>query len=174
MFKLGVDGLASDGDATQYAALKECRYDIIVALAMGGFVPAGVLARELVVPIGGAITTQHYVNKCELGKASIVWPRDLTPFALGPLDNPLRVLLVDDILDSGLTLDTVARALKVAGAREVHAAVVLRREGRPIPESLDRLYAFGTIAGDAWVEFPWEREDRLALMGAAEPWRGRP
>ncbi len=41
-----------------------------------------------------------------------------------------RVLVLDDVLDSGLTLHAVVAALRAAGAAEVATAVVVDKEGR--------------------------------------------
>ncbi len=41
-----------------------------------------------------------------------------------------RVLVLDDVLDSGLTLHSVVAALRAAGAEEVATAVVVDKSGR--------------------------------------------
>jgi predicted amidophosphoribosyltransferase len=46
---------------------------------------------------------------------------------------PARVLLVDDVVTSGATLAAAARALRAAGAVEVHAVVAARTPARRAP-----------------------------------------
>ncbi len=49
-----------------------------------------------------------------------------------------RVLVLDDVLDSGLTLHSVVEALRAAGAAEVAAAVVVDKQGcRRVPFEAD-------------------------------------
>jgi hypoxanthine phosphoribosyltransferase len=56
---------------------------------------------------------------------------------LGPVPEDLQdktVLLVDDILDSGRTLDLLQRELKQAGAAQVRTCVLLRKETQRVVE----------------------------------------
>lgn len=60
---------------------------------------------------------------------------------LGPLEGAIRgrdVLVVDDILDSGRTLDAIRRAVREAGARSVKTCVLLDKQvARAVPVEAD-------------------------------------
>lgn len=64
-----------------------------------------------------------------------------------------RVLLVDDLVDSGDTLAFAERYLKERGIDEVRTAVLHRKErSRTEPD-----YFVETAPDRVWMEYPWER-----------------
>jgi len=68
------------------------------------------------------------------------WSSVRGAFAAKPgsrVDN-LRVLLVDDVMTTGATLDACARALRQAGARTVIGLTVARALGNPLPAADER------------------------------------
>ena len=67
------------------------------------------------------------------------WESVRGAFATRPgsqVDN-LRVLLIDDVLTTGATLDACARALREAGAKSVIGLTVARAIRNPLPSSVE-------------------------------------
>jgi uncharacterized protein len=119
--------------------------EAVVGIARGGWLPATVLACML---------------RCDL------YPMRLSRREGGQVvhDTPLillpppaqvagrRVLLLDDIADSGVTLSLGVRALKRAGVAEIRtAALVAHSWAAPPPDIVG-------LATDAFVVTPWDRE----------------
>ncbi len=73
--------------------------------------------------IAGTIRVSSYGANTE-SSGTLAW-RDPPPDCRGE-----RVLLIDDILDTGLTLQSVAQTLLDAGARSVHTAVAVDKRER--------------------------------------------
>lgn len=67
-----------------------------------------------------------------------------------PIDEYFKdktVIVLDDILDTGKTMQWVLQHIKETGARNVHCAVLCKREGNLTPTMNNPLI----IAGDAWI-----------------------
>jgi ComF family protein len=100
------------------------------ALARRGFdhgaLLAAATASALGVPALAALTSLTHGDQRRLGRderaANLRGGLALSP----GVEVPPRVLLVDDVLTTGATLDSAARVLLAAGAEEVRAAAVAR------------------------------------------------
>ena len=65
-----------------------------------------------------------------------------------------RVLVVDDVADTGTSLEFVVRRLKGKGAREIRTATIAYKpRSRVKPD----YFVYET---DKWVVFPWEEAPR--------------
>ena len=118
--------------------------DAIVGIAIGGLVPATLLARALHVKDVTTITSRSYNEKDEQGELQISHvPRDL---------EGKRVLLVDEIADSGKTLGAVAAILREkTGLKDLKTAVlVTNTKNCTLPAD------FSVMNVDRWVDFPWD------------------
>ncbi|MCE4601452.1 MAG: hypothetical protein F7C38_07860 [Desulfurococcales archaeon] len=119
--------------------------DVVVGVLRGGVVPARLIADKLGVE-------DMTVMEVKLYKAPGI--RGEKPYLRQPPTLSLtdrRVLIVDDISDSGLTLQLAVEAVNLYLPREVRTATVYIK---PWTEFMPDYYAFTTRS---WIVFPWER-----------------
>ncbi len=132
--------------------------EAIVGLTRGGWVPARLVADRLGVRRMVSVRAQHWgLTATPSGKA------ELTEGLSGPVQGE-EVLLVDDITDTGESLELAARHVAAAGAARVESAACLHiAHSRFVPT-----YFAEEIARDAWVwvVFPWNYWEDLATLGA--------
>lgn len=118
--------------------------EVVVAIARGGLLPAGAIAYGLGVKNCGAINVEFYTGIGTVLDAPELLPPELDMSYL----NGRRVLLVDDVADSGRTLDLAVRLLTEQGAI-VRSAVIYMK-----PTTIIRPdYSFADTG--LWIDFPW-------------------
>ena len=123
------------------------RPDAIVAIARGGLTLAGALGYALDVKMLGSLNVEFYTGVEERLDEPIVLPPTLDRASL----EGKRVLLVDDVSDSGRTLALVLRLLQ-AGGGEVRTVCLYSKPGTVQPPD----YVWRTT--DRWIMFPWSAE----------------
>lgn len=118
-------------------------FDRLVALARGGWTWARDLADALKIPELSSMRIKSYTDVQDSGEPKISQP--LTDSVGGE-----RILLFDEVVDSGKTIEKALEYLKVMGARETQTAALCYK-----PRSCFRpdYFAFDT---KAWVVFPHE------------------
>ncbi|HID17592.1 TPA: phosphoribosyltransferase, partial [Candidatus Bathyarchaeota archaeon] len=92
--------------------------DVIVGIARGGWIPARILSDLLENPNVASVRVEFYVD---VGKTAET-PR-ITQGVSVPLEGK-KVLVVDDVADTGKSLRAVLRYLEELGAKEVKAATL--------------------------------------------------
>lgn len=126
------------------------KFDGLVVIPRGGFYPAMVLSRMFhleATAIVSASLTSYGLNEKTGGK-----------FKKGqvPLDTHVKGhswLIVDDIFDSGRTIQEVTDDLLAKGAASVKSACVYYKPSKRRVEIEPDFYI---EQYDGWVEFPWE------------------
>ncbi len=130
--------------------------ETIVGLTRGGWVPARLLADRLGVRRVVSLRAQHWgITATPTGAAS------LTEGLSGPVKGE-RVLVVDDITDTGDSLRLAVDAVRIAAAAQVESAAFLH-----IGHSKFLPTYFGEeIPRDqwVWVVFPWNYWEDLATL----------
>ena len=129
--------------------LRQAKPDLIVAVARGGTIPARILSDLLDAPYA-SIQVKLYTDIAHAGAT----PQIMQPLNVSVADK--RVLLVDDIADSGRTLQFVSTHLKEQGAAEVQTATLYFKPGCSVtPDYYQK-------TTDNWVVFPWEYKETLS------------
>jgi xanthine phosphoribosyltransferase len=124
----------------------------VVAITRGGMAPAMIVARELDIRMVDTISVKSYNHQTQSEPVVIKAP---DPHVVG---DGAGVLIVDDLVDTGRTLDVVRAHLPRA-----HVATVYAK-----PMGRDRVETYVTeVSQDTWIFFPWD----MALQ-YVEPYRG--
>jgi uncharacterized protein len=136
----------------------ELSFDRIVALARGGWTWTRDLADALNIPDLSSVRIKSYSNVNESSEAIIVQP-------LADPINGQRILLFDEVIDSGHTFVKALRYLKEMGAKDIQTAALCYK-----PRSVYKpnFYAFKT---DAWVVFPHEIREFIEI--STQKWRSK-
>ncbi|HUF56201.1 MAG TPA: xanthine phosphoribosyltransferase [Thermohalobaculum sp.] len=123
----------------------------LVAVTRGGMVPACIVARELGIRIVDTISVKSYDHQSRSDAQVLKAPSEEVGEGEG-------VLIVDDLVDTGRTLEVVRERYPKAHVATVYA----KPKGRPL------VHTFITeVSQDTWIFFPWD----MALM-YVEPYRG--
>ena len=116
--------------------------DLIVGIARGGLIPAVRLSHLLGDRLLRMIHIKFYRG---------VNLRQERPELLADVGKlPKKVLIVDDVADTGETLEFVREHVKKKGAREIKVATIAYKpRSRLKPD-------YYVIETDKWIVFPWE------------------
>lgn len=120
------------------------KYDRIIVIAKGGLTWSRVLADYLMIPEIETIRVKLYRGIGKTFKKPQIL-QDIKANIEGE-----RVLLFDDVADSGQTLNFVENLLKKQGAKSIDtAALFYKPSSKTIPDFFDH-------QTDAWIVFPHE------------------
>lgn len=118
--------------------------DVIVGVARGGLIPA--------------VRLSHILGNVELKVIDVKFYNEIEermekPIITIPLHGSIegkKAVVVDDVSDTGRTLEVVVEEVKKAGASEVKVACLSMK---PWTKVIPDFYVFRT---DKWIVFPWE------------------
>lgn len=131
--------------------------DVIVAIGTGGFIPARMLRTFIDKPIL-TVGLSYYdeENKPKETPRKIQWIDEVENKLAGK-----KVLLVDEVDDSRVTLEYCLRELLRHDPAEMAVAVLhnkRKKKNGSIPEQVS-LYFAGEELDDYWICYPWDAED---------------
>jgi xanthine phosphoribosyltransferase len=128
------------------------RWRAVVAITRGGMAPAMIVARELDIRTVDTISVKSY-DWQEQAEAEVLKPPDAELMGDGT-----GILIVDDLVDTGKTLELVRRLYPSAHFATVYA----KPQGRAMVDTY-----ITEVSQDTWIFFPWD----MALQ-YVRPYRG--
>ncbi len=129
-------------------------YDRLVPLANGGLTMVRHLADRL-----GLLT----ISTMQVALYRGVNERHSQPKVIQPLSVSVKgesILIVEDIVDTGATLEYTLAELKRLGAKEVHTAALIRKSHASV------LPEYAALLLDRWVIFPYETRETITYLAA--------
>jgi hypoxanthine phosphoribosyltransferase len=123
------------------------RFDVLLAITRGGMVPAGMLAYRLRLRDILVAAVEYYDERGQPGPRPTFFQ-----FPADPLLRGKRVLIVDEVWDSGTTIHAVTERVRQAGGYPVTAVVHYKPERSTVPGRPD-VHAVET---DHWVVYPFK------------------
>ncbi|AOZ71962.1 phosphoribosyltransferase [Boudabousia tangfeifanii] len=146
------------GDATRELAQKVADSgwmpDLIVAVARGGLLPAGAVSYALGVKAIGTMNVEFYTDVAETLPEPVLLPPLMDVSAL----DGKKVLVVDDVADSGKTLKMVMDLIAKDGlSLDGKAAVKVDARSLVIYEKSRSVIKPDYVwkETDLWINFPW-------------------
>ena len=125
----------------------------VVAITRGGMAPAMIVSRELDIRTVDTISVKSYDHQSR-SEAKVLKHPDSEMMGDGE-----GILIVDDLVDSGKTLELVRKLYPKAHFATVYA--------KPSGEPMVDTFVTG-VSQDTWIFFPWD----MALQ-YVEPYRGK-
>lgn len=149
------------------------RPDLIVAIARGGLLPAGAIAYAMGVKAIGTVNVQFYTDVGRTLPEPVLLPPLMDVSSL----HDKRVLVVDDVADSGRTLHLVMKLIRERGMSLEGAPAV------PVEARCAVIYVKPTSVIDPdyvwrrtakWINFPWSTLPVIVADSAPPVRRARP
>ena len=133
-------------------------FDAMVTVTRGGLVPAAVVARELGIRLIETVCIESYNDEKKQGDLRVL--KGIVEHVAASRGK--RVLVVDDLVDTGATARLVREMLP-----EAHFATVYAKPlGRPLVDTF-----ITEVSQDTWIYFPWDTglafQPPIAKAGAA-------
>ena len=139
-FPIGWDEVRRDATTLATMLSEKGKWHGIVAITRGGLTPASLVARALGIRLIETVSVEAYDGDRPLDAPLMLKP----PTAAGDGDG---WLIIDDLVDTGITMQLVRAALPKAHAGVLYAKPV----GRAFADTFVREFP-----QDLWIDFPWE------------------
>ena len=131
----------------ELAELVRGEYDVLLAITRGGLIPAGLLAYHLRIRNILVAAVEFYGDDGTRAAAPT-----FLQFPADPLLRGQRVLIVDEVWDSGTTIQAVTERVRQAGGQPTTAVLHYKPERSKVPGRPD-VHVEST---DRWVVYPFK------------------
>jgi hypoxanthine phosphoribosyltransferase len=122
-------------------------YDVMLAITRGGLVPAGMLAYRLGMRNILVAAVEYYDNEGHAGPKPT-----FLQFPADPQLRGQRVLIVDEVWDSGTTIHAVTERVRQAGGLPTTAVLHYKPARSRVPGTPD----YYVVTTDHWVVYPFK------------------
>jgi xanthine phosphoribosyltransferase len=119
-------------------------FDALVAITRGGLVPAAIVARELNIRVVESVAVKSYDHQNQ-GGIKVLKP--ISPEIIEKCKSGGKILIVDDLVDTGATARVVRDMLPGAHFATVYA----KPKGRELVDTF-----ITEVSQDTWIFFPWD------------------
>ena len=130
----------------------EGQWKAVVGITRGGLVPAMIVSRELDIRVVDTISVKSYSHQDQREAVVTKSPQEKL------MGDGTGILIVDDLVDSGKTLELVRKLYPKAQFATVYA----KPKGKPMVDTY-----VTEVSQDTWIFFPWD----MALQ-YVQPFRG--
>jgi hypoxanthine phosphoribosyltransferase len=135
--------------------------DVIVGVSRGGWIPARVLCDLLSAPVLANIGVEFYTGIGQTKRR----PRLTQPLSTNVSGK--KVLLVDEVADTGQSLKLAKEHIVKEGAKEVKTATIYTK-----PRSLIEP-GYHEKETSNWIVFPWETKETIRSIVTGSKWEER-
>ena len=143
MFPVSWTELHRDAKALAWRLADTGPYKGLIAITRGGLVPAAIVARELELRLIDTICCSTYEKTKRGAKVEVL------KGTLAEADKGEDWLIVDDLVDTGVTAERVRQMLPKAHFATVYA----KPAGKPMVDTF-----VTEVSQDTWILFPWDQE----------------
>jgi xanthine phosphoribosyltransferase len=143
-FPVSWDQFHRDSRALAWRLQGEGPFEACIAITRGGLVPAAIVARELNIRVVESVSVKSYDHQSQsIPKVT----KPISPELIAMAKAGKKMLIVDDLVDTGATARVVREMLPGA-----HFATVYAK-----PKGRDQVDTFITeVSQDTWIFFPWD------------------
>ncbi len=159
MFPVSWTELHRDAKALAWRLADLGPFKGLVAVTRGGLVPAAIVARELNMRLIDTVCCSTYEKTRRGGKVEVLKRTEAEQ------DQGEDWLIVDDLVDTGITAEHVRAMMP----RAHFATVYAKPAGKPMVDTF-----ITEVSQDTWILFPWDQEAVMSTPIVELKANGRP